>query len=84
MKRVQAFFLAVLMVITTVLGVNVGNVIEVKAEGETTVIIHYQRPDGDYEQNKPPLIKSKILLCVALVLAGAFALGTGVGLAAAI
>lgn len=42
------------------------------------------RPDDDYEQNKPPLIKSKILLCVALVLAGAFALGTGVGLAAAI
>ena len=49
MKRVQAFFLAVLMVITTVLGVNVGNVIEVKAEGETTVIIHYQREDKAYD-----------------------------------
>lgn len=46
-KRVHALFLAILMVITTVMGVYTPA--EVKADEGTTVIIHYQRPDGDYD-----------------------------------
>ena len=46
-KRVHALFLAILMVITTVMGVYTPA--EVKADEATTIIIHYQRADGDYE-----------------------------------
>lgn len=46
-RRVHAWFLALLMIVTTVLGVYTPS--EVKADDGTTVIIHYQRPDGDYE-----------------------------------
>ena len=46
-RRVHAMFLALLMVITTILGVYTP--VEVKAADGTTVIIHYNRPDGDYE-----------------------------------
>ena len=47
-KRVHALFLAVLMLVTTVLGVYTPT--EVKAdEAAATIIIHYQRADGDYE-----------------------------------
>ena len=45
-KRVHALFLAVLMLVSTVLGV--WTPVEVKADGGTTVIIHYQREDGNY------------------------------------
>ena len=45
-KRVHALFLAVLMLVTTVL--SVWTPVEVKADGGTTVIIHYNRPDGNY------------------------------------
>lgn len=48
-RRVQALFLAVLMVFSTVFGINIGNPVEVKADGKTTVIIHYQREDGNYD-----------------------------------
>ncbi len=46
-KRVHAWFLAILMLVTTVLGVYTP--VEVKAEENTTVIIHYNRPDGNYD-----------------------------------
>ena len=46
-KRVHALFLALLMVITTIFGVYTP--VEVKAEDGTTIIIHYHRPDNDYE-----------------------------------
>ncbi len=46
-KRVHALFLAVLMLVTTVLGVYTP--VEVKADDTTTIVIHYQRPDGNYD-----------------------------------
>lgn len=30
------------------------------------------RPDADYEKNNPPLIKNKLLFCIALMFAGIF------------
>ncbi len=46
-KRVHALFLALLMVVTTIMGVYTPT--EVKAADGTTVVIHYHRPDDDYE-----------------------------------
>ena len=46
-KRVHALFLAVLMIVSTILGVT--SPVEVKADGESTIIIHYQREDGNYD-----------------------------------
>lgn len=46
-KRVHALFLAVLMLVSTVF--SVWTPVEVKADGGTTVILHYQRPDGKYD-----------------------------------
>ena len=45
-KRVRALFLALLMVFSTVFTVVTPE--EVKAEGKKTIIIHYNREDGNY------------------------------------
>ena len=46
-RRVRAMFLALLMVFTTVF--TVVSPAEVKADGTKTIIIHYNRPDGEYD-----------------------------------
>ena len=46
-RRVRAMFLALLMVFTTIFSVVTPT--EVKADGKKTIIIHYNRPDGNYD-----------------------------------
>ena len=46
-RRVRAMFLALLMVFSTIFTVVTPE--EVKADGKKTIIIHYNREDGNYD-----------------------------------
>ena len=46
-RRVRAMFLALLMVFSTIF--TVATPTEVKADGTKTIIIHYNREDGNYD-----------------------------------